>query len=122
MEDIRRRVEEAEEQENAVVRRALASAWNAYGDEIAREGLEGFASTVASWDTDGVFRRRLQVVGNDHDDDARFREFKAIAYAVRRVVEQALADGTMIKDDDQRWRALSLGVTFRNTCPASWDE
>ena len=107
-----------EEAQDAVVREALNSMWNAYGGEtvghtrdrevchVAWCGLDqGILSGIESWDTENVFGERHQA--SDHPRTGRA---EAMIASLRRVVEKGVADGVLVAV--RLTHMYALGVTF----------
>jgi len=107
-----------EEAQDAVVRKALNSLWNAYGGErvrdtpdrevcqVARCGLDqGILAGIESWDTEDVFGRSHQVRDNPLNGRA-----VAMLASLRRVVDKGVADGVLVHVTLTHMYAL--GVTF----------
>ena len=106
------------EAQDAAVREALNSMWNAYGGERVRDargrevchvawcGLDqGILSGIESWDTEDVFGKSYQV----RDDPLTGRAVAMIA-SLRRVIEKGVADGLLI--EVRLTHLYALGVTF----------
>lgn len=113
----RKTLEEQYSAEEAVVRAALDSTWNAYGSDTVADGVcavaacgldQGIISTVASWDRDGVFNANAAV-------DNELDRASAIIAAIRRVVDKEVLDGGALREVPaaRTHTRYSLGVTFR---------
>ena len=115
------KIDEQHQAEDAVVREALNSTWNAYGGERVRDmpdnpdreichvawcGLDqGILSCVEDWDREDVFGRSLEA-----GDNPRTGRSNAMIASLRRVVEQGVKDGVLIPVATSH--RYSLGVTF----------
>ena len=115
------KIDEQQKAEDAVVREALNSTWNAYGGERVRDmpdnpdreichvawcGLDqGILSCVESWDREDVFGRSPEA-----RDNPRTGRSSAMIASLRRVVEQGIKDGVLIPVSTSH--RYSLGVTF----------
>ena len=113
-----RTLEQQNAAEEMVVRRALDSTWNAYGGDtiegnicaVAACGLDqGVIQTVASWDSDGVFRNRASV-------DSEVDRICAIIGAIRRLVDKEVREGGALQELPSADATVrySLGATFRS--------
>ena len=107
-----------EEAQDAVVREALNSMWNAHGGEKVRDtpdrevchvawcGLDqGILSSIENWDTEDVFGQSHQA--HEHPRTGRA---EAMIASLRRVVEKGVADGVLV--EVRLTHMYALGVTF----------
>ena len=107
-----------EEAQDAVVREALNSMWNAYGGEKVRDtpdrevchvawcGLDqGILSSIENRDTEDVFGQSHQA-----HDRPRTGRAEAMIASLRRVVKKGMADGVLVQV--RLTHKYAFGVTF----------